>query len=123
MRPTKEEATEILHSALEKSLTVLSGGKIHLSNYEVNVLDLYFSEIDTIPHLDYQFFRGRRVIVSEEQEQMTLTKDQAIKRISDIIDNLSCDHLKGPTRISSALRRDGAINELRAIFDISDEEL
>lgn len=70
-----------------------------------------------------------------------LTRDQAIKRIKDIINDKSCDHLRkwdhrvflmSPfesrenrailSAVNSGIKR-GAIEELKAIFDITEEEL
>ena len=59
-----------------------------------------------------------------------LTREQAIKRIMDIQHCKQVDHMHkvGMTNIAllpefRCFARYGAINELRAIFDIKDEEL
>jgi hypothetical protein len=60
--------------------------------------------------------------LNNEGVEMTLTKDQAIKRINDIHGSKSCDHLKTGVSLDSHLMTLGAIEELKAIFDISDKE-
>lgn len=57
-----------------------------------------------------------------------LTREQAIKRIKDIRNRKSVDHLMltpegNQTGIFSDHRRIGAVKELMAIFDITVEEL
>ena len=54
---------------------------------------------------------------------MTLTKEQAIKRIIDIQLGLSCEHLDRGNIHESGSMKGGAQDELAAIFDISDHEI
>ena len=58
---------------------------------------------------------NRGIIMSEE---ITLTRDQAIKRIRDIRKGSQEDHHCHPTHPA-----DAAAKELMAIFDIKEEEL
>ena len=60
----------------------------------------------------------------------TLSREQAIKRIRDIMKDESCEHIYklGFTEeriynYHKSFAYYGAINELRAIFDIKEEEL
>lgn len=59
----------------------------------------------------------------------TLTRDQAIKRIKDIYNSHSVDHLRENNQKElfdfnkRVNRQAGAIAELMAIFDIKEEEL
>lgn len=56
----------------------------------------------------------------------TLTRDQAIKRIRDIINRKQVHHITWAEFEGCYLRNAperGAINELMAIFDIKEEEL
>ena len=60
----------------------------------------------------------------------SLSREQAIKRIKDIDNNISCDHLKpdalfkGEKTMTATIRHSiGAKQELMAIFDINEEEL
>ena len=125
-QPLTEYSMQLIRDiAMRKTITVRMGGEIKLTQYELNVLDVYMNEIDWNPTgLGYEpapVFKGRKVIVSDAPE-MTLTKDQAIKRINDIHDSKSCDHLKTGVSLDSHLMTHGAIEELKAIFDISDKE-
>ena len=59
-----------------------------------------------------------------------LTREQAIKRINDIQQRKQVDHIYKLGMTSTTLLSEfwgyahyGAINEIRAIFDIKDEEL
>ena len=59
-----------------------------------------------------------------------LTREQAIKRIRDIDNNISCDHLKpdvlfkGEKKMTATIRHSiGAKQELMAIFDIKESDL
>ena len=58
-----------------------------------------------------------------------ITKEDAILRIKDIQNNTGTDHLHGRDchtslgGFCSARMREGAINELMAIFDIKEEDL
>ena len=52
-----------------------------------------------------------------------LSRDQAIKRIRDIQESKSCDHLCNTIGRDEYYMRWGASLELMAIFDIKEEEL
>jgi len=53
----------------------------------------------------------------------TLTREEAIKRIRDIRESKSCDHLLAAIERDEYYMRWGAKRELMAIFDIKESEL
>lgn len=68
---------------------------------------------------------GKRVFLADHIEPSTpqaLTRDQAIKRIIDILGKIEVDHLCASNYHDDPYHS-GAIKELMAIFDIKEEDL